>query len=449
MKHIQCTTTAVLLIMLSRVFLAAVLELDTHSWQTVVMTSDGLGYLETAECIESSNSPTLLFRMPGYPVFLILLESIFSDEILASILLQQLMHLVIAIVAAQIAIIHKPDCNRMWVMLCVLCTPVISIHTFLLLPDTLFLMFCCLGTWFAVLGTMKRSFTGSVYLTGLSGFVLGIGALVKPILLYGFLPVSAYMLMVGRKSIKARLALVLVLVIAQHSVPSLWLLRNSLLFGYDRYTLQDGFELPARIAVLGGVMTTPPHEFKDSLETVYLRPDGTPDFERRDSVLMSMAVESFRRSPWRVIIPHIVSWPSFFKPGVQYFADVPVFQNNQRLFKLLKAIVFAISAGIGILFLFAAIAGGMRRRYGSLLALGSCWFVFTALSAGPLASNPRYGLPFMWLFSTTAALVTADLAQLFRRGCKSRIRPFTEGAPCIPQSRAKMEQGNENEPSKK
>jgi hypothetical protein len=33
-----------------------------------------------------------------------------------------------------------------------------------------------------------------------------------------------------------------------------------------------------------------------------------------------------------------------------------------------------------------------------------CWFVFAAITAGPLADNPRYGLPFMWSFTAVAAV---------------------------------------------
>jgi 4-amino-4-deoxy-L-arabinose transferase-like glycosyltransferase len=389
-------------IRLSLVFLAGS---DEETWTAVLMTVDGEGYVWTAGQFAQPIHDQIFYRMPGYPWLMLGAEAFPGPRWMVLIAFQQLLDFLSAVCAGFTLKRFLPGADPWLVASAVLVLPVMVFHSFLLLPDTIVTFACCFSTLLLAHGIQSGSGRKLVLFSALAGAAISSGAMAKPVLIYGWIPLAVFVLLSRDLRFLLRLLAVVVLLAASLSLPSLWRARNLREAGVDAYSAQDGFELTARIGVMGGTIDpSRPHVLKDSLEALYRLPDGSPDFARRDSVFRSLALEGFSHRPLDVVLPHLYSWPMFFKPGTSYFEDVPFLASSRPLFLALKGTAFAISLAAGILFFAAAFSRDWRRRLSGFIRLALCWFVFAAITAGPLADNPRYGLPFMWSFTAVAAV---------------------------------------------
>jgi hypothetical protein len=241
--------------------------------------------------------------------------------------------------------------------------------------------------------------------------VLSIGAMFKPVMLPA--PIVYILLSLirlkNRQPVKQTFAGLAVLIASFLALPLALVVYNQATYGMPAVSSQGSWELMGRVGIMSGEIDPPESiwEFTDSVNVIWhsLEPGS---YAQRDSIYRSVTVRSFLRAPLKVILPHLYSWPMFFKPGVAYFEDLPVFAGNRHLFLLFKAGITALTFIFGLLAIFSFLDIRYRRQCRDTYSLALCWFVFTALVAGPLADNPRYGLTMFW------ALVPGVLLEISR-----------------------------------
>lgn len=382
---------------------------------------DTWSYAIVQEDLESPGPGSAPWRQPAYPLLMSLVDLEGLPDRLPLILLQQGMDLAVALIVAGLASgISRGLAGP--AALAYLLHPVPVLHSMLVLPDTLMTLCLVCG---AVLW-MKSTSAGprrAVLLAALSGLALSAGASVKPVLLPAPVVPAVLSILPGTGGTAGTRVLRLSAMLAAFAVlPLLVAERNARLYGLEDLSAQGSYEFLGRVAILSGATTM--EDFPAFLDSVGapVRGEAEP-WRARDSLYRAAAFRCILRNPAGVIGPHLWSWPGFFKPGTSYLDDFPPLADRPEALGAVKAAAGSFSVAFGVLVLAYLLGGASRSVDRGLYANALAWAVYSALLAGPLAGNPRYGLTFLWAVAPGAALTASKAAGRLRRAVRGRLRP--------------------------
>lgn len=396
--------------------------LGTEAWSTLTMVADSGMYIRFSEAIGEFPHEPPSWRTPGYPLLLSLLRGDEGSPFLPAVLAQQAADLLVAVMIGWMA--SRTAGIRWWRPATLyLLLPVPLVHSMLILPDT-FMVLACASSGVLWLASRGRGRAGFQAMHAAAGLALGLGTLLKPVLLYSPVVYAPLVLAFRRGwSLPDRLVALLLLIAFALAPPMAWRMHNILAHDMDALSMQDAFEPMGRIGVLSGAVQADSLGFLMDRITRDCTRNGRLDIAARDSVFRSITIDSFRSNPAGVIVPHLISWPMFFKPGVAYMEDLPFFGAGpgRQAFLVLKVLAGLVNVLTGLALLLTLAGRGAWREHPSLSALALSWFVFSALTAGPLADNPRYGLPFYWIAAVFPLLTARRL--LWRRYADQPAKP--------------------------
>lgn len=201
---------------------------------------DSLGYLSLAKNIQehhlfsmSESAPFIpeVFRLPGYPVFLSLLNTTHADQVHVSIAVQCLLGVSLLFVGWPIFLRMGGQRGAIIGTIILALDLGTLIHAPVLLAETLLQLFLVLGLKKTTEWMETKSYRDLIF----SALCWGIASLIKPIALFVPIVIFLVTLLDFKKAILfATLAFLL---------PASWAVRNSLIVGHPVYTVQGGFAL--------------------------------------------------------------------------------------------------------------------------------------------------------------------------------------------------------------
>jgi 4-amino-4-deoxy-L-arabinose transferase-like glycosyltransferase len=391
-----------------------------EQWFEKVTFADHASYEQLADDLRDGVQDAPAFRVPGYPVFMLLTRDLLPAPWLATVLVQQIVDALTALMCFLMARRIAGSAPALLASSFYMLLPSELIWTSRVAPDVLTGFFaCCSGlAWLAA--TRASSPRAVVSLGLLTGLALTAGSMIKPVMAYSPLVyVSATLASGGmRYSWKAAL---LASILAT-TVVGPWILRhhNSQRFGMDALTTQDAFEPMGRALVSSGYMGFIDDggvwAFRDSLEGLFTS-RGSIDYARRDSAFRSITWDAIRYNPCRMAFSDLTKWPKFFlnfSGNVSYLGLTP--ETGKPLPWV--AATTAVQSILLLVICLAPFTGKVRREGRPELALAVSWFAFVALACGPIASF-RYGMMFYWSIIPLMALLSGMPLQRMRAGWRA------------------------------
>ena len=381
-------------------------------WEGWTMDPDSHGYLALSRDLADGRQDSVSTRTPGYPVFLTLTSPVPGRSSLSSVLIQQAVDIVTALLIG-VSLSGVLGAKRWFISVYYVLLPAVFITSSRILPDSLLALTTSFTGCLWLLARKSDNPRKVILLYALIGLICGAGVLIKPVSL--FAPFVYVVLTPALKLKRWSVRAVALLILAVFACVGPMLLRyhNKLSFGLDAVSAQDGYEQAGRVWVLTGRVTQLEFvtQVKDSVEAISTV-DGRADYALRSSIYRSMAIQEFRKNPWDVIIPHLTSVPLFFSTGVgntlRYFGlpgshwvSVPV--------KVISAVLVSMMP-LGLLL--GLLIKSVRDRMMPVLLLATAWMLVMIPVHGPLA-GPRYGLVF---FPVLAAAGVGSILALKDRG---------------------------------
>jgi hypothetical protein len=390
-----------------------------------VMSPDSRDYVYTAEDFSDGRLDSVSFRTPLYPLFILVTQSILSPRWLLTIVLQQLAAGITALACGAIAGRFCGRPSGIAAALAYLVCPLALIESVVLLPDLMMALALAWAGFFWLKSIQHHDGKPVLGFACLSGLLLGISVLLKPLAMLGFVVPLLHLLLLKRIARGRRILIALAVSLSALALPSAWRIHNLVRFGTPALTSQDSFELAGRMMILAGVTTQEEFwtTYADSLELLVsdgpiiyedlgctVVPRGwsglgggrfcpKTDVARRDSMFRHVAIEAFLSTPGPVIAAHFTGWPLFFANPV---GDLDRAGGSGLLKSLVRAgsMVFQIALLAGATL--ALLSRRVRRDAGALLVFAAIWFVYCAVVLGPLAGT-RYSLSFYWILVPVAS----------------------------------------------
>lgn len=393
--------------------LLSVLSLGTAAPEVreeVSVQVDSWGYRWLGMDMLESPQDSASKRLPLYGLFLGATGGFQDEGIMTTVLIQQFMDLASSLmVGACAARFHKramlPAAGL------TLLVPAGVIHSMMLLPESMMVMACAGSGYFWIRTVQAPDARSRTMFACATGAALAAGTAVKPVIGLAWMVYAVLVLLQRSFPWKTRLLVLALLFVYAGSFGWAWRAHNQRNFGLDALstqTVRDPFE---RVLILSGEASWDRAERNPQileLSMPALTEDGW-DWAMRDSIYSSMMWRLIRERPLRIALPHLISWPGFFKPGTRYFESLPVFHDRPVAFMLLSGFSLLLALGVGALFLVAWARRNIRNRGRPLLTMALAWFIFSALVSGPAARAPRYGLTFFWAFAAAGGVAVASL----------------------------------------
>ncbi|MFH1618780.1 MAG: hypothetical protein ABIG11_02645 [bacterium] len=172
-----------------------------------------------------------LFRLPGYPFFLALINTTSPSALQPAIGIQCLLGMLLPFLVWPLFCEAGGRRGAILAMIFLFLDLVVVMHQGLILAEALFACMLTFALWRSIAYFRTSSARNAI----LAGFFWGLAALIKPIALYAAWPLSVSSLKQWKKAL-------LIGVIAA-ALPSLWIFRNWALTGHAVYTIQGGLAL--------------------------------------------------------------------------------------------------------------------------------------------------------------------------------------------------------------
>jgi hypothetical protein len=141
---------------LSRIVLLCVIgqPWDDARWKDWIWTWDTNGYVQHADDLADWHQDSPSFRLPGYPIFLLLTRDILGWPYAGTVVVQQVLSVANGLL---IALILVPLIGRsaLWGVAFVLFEPFSLFYSFKILPETVAIVCQILSTWLFLLALRK------------------------------------------------------------------------------------------------------------------------------------------------------------------------------------------------------------------------------------------------------------------------------------------------------
>lgn len=384
-KHVVVIVALVLMRILYIGFVYSTNSSD--EWIAWTETPDSSGYIELADDLEDLQLDKAYYRTPGYAIVISILDKLrFGDLHLKVLFLQQLLDGLVAYFLFLI-VARKRKLIALVPSVLYLLHPYSLSFSSLVLPATLAALFVSLTTYL-ILRWKELSLPQALCI----GLLLSTGIMVRPMLLYTPIIISAYFICVNRKTWKKFILPLIVLLISSLVFPLLLRQYNKSHFGMNSISSQGNFEIAARIALLTNYTTQENlfrnGGFKDSLDNLAIDSRENIDFSKRDSIYSNIALRFFKDNPVPVIKSHLLGWIGFLQlsnPQLRYiqlsnnYIGSPL-NRGLQLYVLLCS--FVIYPGMLLGFIQKKY---LNVRYLSLIAI--LWFIYMGIIHASLCGS--------------------------------------------------------------
>ena len=440
-------------ILLGLVFLIRMLILyflgkpyDTVHWNLWIRTGDTKSYIVFANEIYSGVIKSYPFRLPLYPIVMVITHSLFSLEWLGTILFHQIISLVTAWMIYKLILPYVKSAAII-ASLIFLFEPASFIYSYLLLPETFMIFIQVAATIFIIKASSLKGIKKFGFVS-LSSLVLCSGVFFKPVLIYSLALYIIFIFFYFKDSLTYKILYVL-LFICLFQTP-IHFYRQYLYnkFGVYSLTRQEYSEKAGRaldikyVAEHGRIMHI------DSLRAEIRRTliSGGFDYNHPDYVLYSHITDSIsrtnlRKHPYAVAAHSFIDSYMFFQPATGTISDFLNITNytkipdhatfdekithiENRTSSLTNIVIIFISLMYSLIlivpFFISMINKNVRRMYSPLVYFAVMWFLYTSVAIGRIAQT-RYRVTFIWTFAILAGLVYSYIKE---NGIKSIIPPF-------------------------
>lgn len=374
---------------------------------------DTRSYMELSEDLRDGIQDSASKRMPLYPLLLLFCGTISGEESRPGvILIQQILDVMTALLIGAIAARFSRSAFLPAVGLGLM-IPALVIHSFMLLPESLMVTICAATGYLWIRLWQSDSPRTRTALIMCIGVLLSLGVAVKPVMALAWIPYASLIVLGRNFPLKQKLVLLPVLFVFSASFGWAWRHHNNEQFGLDALSTQmdrDPFE---RVLILSGEVSWDTAE-RDSLVNIISAPSLTEDgydWGMRDSIFNSIMWTQIRKHPLRIAVPHLISWPGFFKPGTKYLEELPLFSETPLLFIIASGLATALAVSLLFLYGTSLIVRRFRSRASPLVGMTTAWFILSIVVSGPAARAPKYGLTFFWAFAAVAAVTLTWLIE--------------------------------------
>jgi 4-amino-4-deoxy-L-arabinose transferase-like glycosyltransferase len=384
------------------------------SWESRIFYSDTGSYLTAAADLEDGTQNEPLYRVPGYPLFMLATRDLAGPGWTATMILQQVVDLLTALLVIAVSTPLIGRSRALWCGVYYLLLPSGVIYSSYLIPDTMLAFLIAASGLFWLRTTPEISPWRGARNGLLGGLCLAAGLLLKPVVLYAPSIYIALVFIPGRPGRLSRALFAAVLTLVCMVVYLPMRMHNQAVFGLPGITTQDAFEPMGRMVLISNYHGMEEcgaefWRFTDSLATLSVV-NGRIDYGLRDSLFRAVTWDAIRSDPLRVAWFELSRWPKFF---VNLDAHRPYLGITPADIKppWYTGLSTLIQLPLGLGLLYSLILPSIRRRLDRLFWLGLGWFLFSVPVIGPIASF-RYGLLFYW---SLVPFTFAAFSELLRR----------------------------------
>ena len=195
-----------------------------------ILHDDAEGYHNLASAIIRNKNFSYFheIRTPGYPVFIAIVYTVFGKQPWVVLLFQIFINSVSVLLLFRIGKVLFPEQMALWGSILFALDPHQILYTVHLLAETLFITMLLASVYTLVLGLQSNK--GKHFI--LSGFLLGISTLIKPISQYLPFVLIVFILLYKNQPMLAKIRVSLVYLIVFFLTLSPWMIRNYIKYEY-------------------------------------------------------------------------------------------------------------------------------------------------------------------------------------------------------------------------
>lgn len=390
----------------------------TDNWNSWMIYPDSSNYISFAQDMSDGSYNEPSFRTPVYPFFLYVTNFIINGNWLLTIILQQ----ILVIIAAFLIFSYLFNIVGRFAYLALivfLLEPNILIYSYAILPDILMLFIQIIAT-LLMLSSIEKTYKNKVIVSVIIAFLLSVGVLAKPVLMYSFVGFVIFILIFYKYQFWKK-AIIAVIFIAVFYIPLISLQQYNLnKFGFKSISTQASWEKAGSAIALRQQIEIHHYDRDLMLKEMdqALSNSGynanKPDYKLRDEVYNSLFRSIAKKYPIHAAYYSIIGSIHFLTPGMnaakKFFNiedsskqnvvrnDIENFhkylETSSTILILIVTIVFSLVLFFSWILSFVWLK---KKKFLPFLYFVNGWFIYSVVLLGRY-SSPRYRITFIWGF---------------------------------------------------